>query len=52
VMQVDQLFQFHLEQLTLRLLLLSLRAHIFPQVMWRIEGLSGIIIAQYRDVYC
>ena len=52
VIEVDQLFQFHLKQLALRLLLLSLRAHIFPQVMWRIEGLSGIIIAHYSDVCC
>ena len=50
VTQVNQLFQFHLEQLTLRLLRLSLRAHNFPQNMWRFELLSGIIIPRFSDI--
>jgi len=51
MIHVDQLLQFHLEQLALRLLQLSLRAHIFPQIWWRFKLLSGIIIAWLITVY-
>ena len=45
VIGIDDLVQLHLEQLTLRLVLLSHRTHIFSQVMLGIEVLLGIIIA-------
>jgi len=49
VTRIDQLFQLHLEQLTLWLLRLAVRTHIFPQVLWRIEVQSGIILALCSD---
>jgi hypothetical protein len=52
VIPVDYLFQLHIEQLALRLIRLSLWAHIFPQVMWRIEALSAIIIAPLFNLCC
>jgi len=44
MIEIDQLLQVHLKQLTLRLFLLSSDAW-FSQVMWRIEALFGITIA-------
>ena len=49
---VDQLLQINLKQLALRLILFSVRTHIFPQVMGRFEVISEIIIALIIDICC